>query len=162
MTSAKKAVTEIEEYLDYIIVFLLAAMPIIELKGAIPVGLSRGIPEIECFIIAVIGSVIFSPFIILLTRRFLDWCMGSKITLLRRFGHWQHNRLLRKGSKATKFRGWLLFLFVAVPLPTTGVWTGSMIAGLFDLRMRTALPLIFLGNCVAGLLVWIIWGFAVA
>jgi uncharacterized membrane protein len=55
---------------------------------------------------------------------------------------------------------WFLLLFVAIPLPTTGVWTGSMIAGLFDIRLRTALPLILLGNCIAGGLIWLIWGFA--
>lgn len=141
---------------------MLAAVPIIELKGAIPVGLSSGIPEIECFIIAVAGSMLFSPLIIILTRRVLEWCMRSRIALINRFGHWQHNRLLRKGGKVEKYRKWMLFIFVAIPLPTTGVWTGSMIAGFFDIRMRTALPVILLGNCIAGVLVWLIWGFATA
>ena len=59
-----------------------------------------------------------------------------------------------------KYRVWFLFIFVAIPLPTTGVWTGLMIAGLFDIRMKTAVPVIFLGNCVAGVLIWLIWGFA--
>lgn len=141
---------------------MIAAVPIIELKGAIPVGLSRGIPQFECFIIAVAGSMLLSPLIILLTRRVLEWCMRSKIILLYRFGHWQHSRLLRKGGRIEKYREWVLFLFVAIPLPTTGVWTGSMIAGLFDIRLRRALPVIFIGNCVAGALVWLIWGFATA
>jgi len=153
-----------EEYLvtfwSYLAVFGLAAVPIIELKGAIPLGMSLGIPEIECFIVAVFGSMIFSPLIILLTRRVLNWFMNSKIKLFSRLGHWQHERLLRRGGKVEKYRAWFLFLFVAIPLPTTGVWTGSMIAGLFDIRLQYALPIIFVGNCVAGVLVWLIWGFA--
>jgi len=153
---------ELEEYFDYLIVFVLAAVPVIELKGAIPVGLSRGIPQIECFIIAVAGSMLFCPLIIILTRRVLEWCMRSNVALIHRFGHWQHNRVLRRGGKIEKYREWMLFIFVAIPLPTTGVWTGSMIAGLFDIRLRSAFPVIFLGNCVAGALIWLIWGFTAA
>ncbi len=144
---------------DYLIVFGLSAVPIIELKGAIPVGMSMGIPELECILVAVFGSMLFSPGIILLTRRVLNAMMNSRIRLLSRIGHWQHDRLLRKGGKLEKYRVWFLLLFVAIPLPTTGVWTGSMIAGLFDIRLKVALPLIFLGNCVAGALIWLIWGF---
>ena len=145
---------------DFFLVFALSAVPVIELKGAIPVGLSMGIPEWECFLIAIFGSMLFSPLIILLTRRVLKWFMSSRIGILNRFGHWQHERLLRRGGKVEKYRFWVLFLFVAIPLPTTGVWTGSMIAGFFDIRMRIALPVIFAGNCIAGLLVWLVFGFA--
>ncbi len=144
---------------DYLIVFGLSAVPIIELKGAIPVGMSMGIPELECILVAVFGSMLFSPGIILLTRRVLNAMMNSRVRLLSRIGRWQHDRLLRKGGKLEKYRVWFLLLFVAIPLPTTGVWTGSMIAGLFDIRLKVALPLIFLGNCVAGALIWLIWGF---
>lgn len=144
---------------DYLIVFGLSAVPIIELKGAIPVGMSMGIPELECILVAVFGSMLFSPGIILLTRRVLNAMMNSRFRLLSRIGRWQHDRLLRKGGKLEKYRVWFLLLFVAIPLPTTGVWTGSMIAGLFDIRLKVALPLIFLGNCVAGALIWLIWGF---
>ena len=145
---------------SYLLVFALAAVPIIELKGAIPAGIALGIPEWECFVLAVLGSIIVSPLIIFFTRRVLDYLMNSKIKIFRRFGNWQHRRLLRKGGKMEKYRVWFLFIFVAIPLPTTGVWTGSMIAGLFDIRMKIAVPVIFLGNCVAGLLIWLIWGFA--
>ena len=150
------------DLMSYLIVFALSAVPIIELKGSIPVGISLGIPEFECFLIAILGSMLFSPLIILLTRRVLNWFMKSKIRILNRFGHWQHERLLKRGSKVEKYRAWVLLLFVAIPLPTTGVWTGSMIAGFFDIRMRFALPIIFVGNCIAGVLVWLIWGFATA
>ncbi len=145
---------------SYLAVFGLSSVPIIELKGAIPLGISLGIPELECFIVAVFGSMIFSPLIILLTRRVLNWLMNSKVKLFNRFGNWQHERLLRRGGKVEKYRAWFLFIFVAIPLPSTGVWTGSMIAGLFNIRMQHALPIIFFGNCIAGVLVWLIWGFA--
>lgn len=144
---------------NYLAVFGLSAVPVIELKGSIPVGLSMGLPEWQCFLVAIFGSIILSPFIILLTRRVLESFMNSKYGWLKRFGTWQHNRLARKGGRLEKYSYWFLFLLVAIPLPTTGVWTGSMVAGLFDLRIKHALPIIFMGNVVAGLLVWLIWGF---
>lgn len=145
---------------SYLAVFFLAAVPIVEVKGAIPLGLSLGIPQLECFILAIIGAMIFTPIIILVTRRVLTWCMNSKVKVLSRFGHWQHERLLKKGGKFVKYRDWFLFIFVAIPLPTTGCWTGSMLAGLFEIPLKRALPIIFLGNVVASVLVWLIWGFA--
>ena len=142
----------------YLAVFGLSAVPVIELKGAIPVGISMGLPSWACFVTAVFGSMILSPLIILLTRRVLEWCINSKFKLLRRFGTWQHNRLAKRGGRIEKYRHWFLFVLVAIPLPTTGVWTGSMVAGLFDLRIKHALPIIFIGNIVAGLLVWLfVW-----
>ncbi len=148
---------------SYVAVFALSTVPIIELKGSIPVGLSLGVPVWHCFLLAIFGSMILSPLLILLTRRILAWLINSDVKLLHRFGTWQQNRLAKRGTKLKRY-GSLLFLFalVAIPLPTTGVWTGSMVAGLFGIRMRTALPIIFVANCVAGALVWLIWGFATA
>ncbi len=148
---------------SYVAVFALSAVPVIELKGSIPVGLSLGVPELDCFLLAIFGSMLLSPLLILMTRRILDWLVASNVRLFSRFGTWQHNRLAKRGTKLKRY-GTLLFLFalVAIPLPTTGVWTGSMVAGLFDIRMRVALPIIFVANCVAGVLVWLIWGFATA
>ena len=144
----------------YLAVFGLSAVPVIELKGSIPIGISMGLPELNCFITAVFGSIMLSPLIILLTRRVLESFMRSNFTPLKRFGTWQHKRLARKGGKLHKYSYWFLLILVAIPLPTTGVWTGSMVAGLFDIRIKYALPIIFIGNVVAGLLVWWIWGFA--
>jgi uncharacterized membrane protein len=146
---------------SYLAVFALSAVPIIELKGAIPFGMSLDVPELHCFLLAVFGSMLFSPLLIIMTRRILEWLQKSNIKAFNKFGHWQHNRLAKRGSGMKKY-GALAFLFilVAIPLPTTGVWTGSMVAGLFDIRMKIALPVIFVANCVAGVLVWLIWGFA--
>lgn len=135
-------------------------IPVFELKGSIPVGMAMGIPELQCFIAAEMGSIALSPIIIMLTRRILEAFMNSNIKLLKRLGTWQHTRLIKKGGRIEKYSVWFLFIFVAIPLPTTGVWTGSMIAGLFDMRIKKAVPVIFLGNIVAGLLIWLIWGFA--
>lgn len=142
------------------IVFGLSAAPLIELKGSIPVGISLGIPDYQCFLIAEIGCIVLSPLIILFTKRILEAFINSDVKLLNRFGTWQHRRLTSKGGRIGKYKAWFLLIFVAIPLPTTGVWTGSMIAGLFDLRIKKAVPVIFLGNIVAGLLIWLIWGFA--
>lgn len=145
---------------SYAAVFALSAVPIIELKGAIPMGMSLGVPELHCFLLAVFGSMLFSPILILMTRGILEWMQKSKVKFFNRVGSWQHRRLARKGGRLEKYSYWFLFILVAIPLPTTGVWTGSMVAGLFDIRIKNALPIIFVGNCVAGILVWLIWGFA--
>lgn len=149
---------------SYLAVFVLSAVPIIELKGSILFGVENlRIPYLHCYLLAIFGSMIVSPILILLTRRILEWLTKSKIKFFSKFGTWQHNRLAKRGTKLKKY-GALLFLFalVAIPLPTTGVWTGSMVAGLFDIRMRTALPIIFVGNCVAGAFVLLIWVVATA
>jgi uncharacterized membrane protein len=147
---------------SYLVVFGLSMLPVFELKGSIPMGISMGIPQVQCFIIAEMGSIALSPFIIMLTKRVLEMFMRSNVTLLKRFGTWQHTRLIKKGGRVEKYSVWFLLMFVAIPLPTTGVWTGSMIAGLLDLRIKKAIPVIFLGNIIAGLLIWLIWGFATA
>ena len=145
---------------SYLTVFGLSMLPVFELKGSIPVGMGMGIPQVQCFIIAELGSIALSPLIIMLTRRVLESFMRSNIKLLNKFGTWQHTRLIKKGGRIEKYSVWFLLVFVAIPLPTTGVWTGSMIAGLLDLRIKNAIPVIFLGNIIAGLLIWLIWGFA--
>ncbi len=133
-------------------VFLMSMRPIVELKGSIPVGVAMGIPLWEAFLIAWLASAVPVPFILLFLRPLIRYMKSTKP--FRKFANWLEARTRRKTEKGVirKYRLLGLFLFVAIPLPGTGVWTGSMIAALLDLRISHALPVILFGNLVAGLL----------
>ena len=139
----------------YIYVLGISMLPIVELKGAMPVGLALGLGTWNTFFTALIGSCLPIPFLILLIRKILEWLSVCRIPLFNRFGAFL-NRKIEKGQNSRAFRTSAilgLFLFVAIPLPTTGVWTGSMIAGVLKIPLKIAWPIIVLGNTVAGLIV---------
>ncbi|MEZ4358151.1 MAG: small multi-drug export protein [Eubacteriales bacterium] len=138
---------------QYLIVMGLSATPILELKASIPFGvITYGIPVLTCFIIAILGAIIPAPFVILFVRKVLDFFAECKIKPLNKLGHFIHCHTEKKAAKVRAGSLFTLFIFVAIPLPGTGVWTGSLIAGLLDLKLKHALPTIFLGNIVAGIL----------
>ena len=125
-------------------------LPVLEVKAAIPVGLAMGLPLWETFFIALLGSCIPVPFILLLLRPFFHWCKGRPF--FHRLAEKLEGRFQKKSGGVRRYSLLGLFLFVAIPLPTTGVWTGSGIAAMLDLRIRHALPVIVAGNAVAALL----------
>ncbi|MDD3920774.1 MAG: small multi-drug export protein [Eubacteriales bacterium] len=139
----------------YLLVMLFSMLPIIELKGAIPVGLAFNLGVWETFFAAFVGSCLPAPFLILLIRKLLQWMQNCRFRWLRQFSDYLNNRIRKKSqNKRIRTSAVLgLFLFVAIPLPTTGVWMGSMIAGMLDIRMSHALPAIVVGNLVAGLII---------
>ena len=129
-------------------VFGTAMIPVVELRGAIPLGISMGLPPLMVYVLAVLGNLLPVPFIILLVRRVFDWVRrgrfwGPKITAMERRAH-------LKGRMVRKYRLPGLVILVAVPLPGTGAWTGALVAALFDIRLRSALPAILLGVLLAG------------
>ena len=129
-------------------VFGTAMIPVVELRGAIPLGISMGLPPLMVYVLAVLGNLLPVPFIILLVRRVFDWLRkgrfwGPKITAMERRAH-------LKGRMVRKYRLPGLVILVAVPLPGTGAWTGALVAALFDIRLRSALPAILLGVLLAG------------
>ena len=128
----------------------MSMLPVLEVKAAIPMGLAMGLPLWETFFIALIGSCIPVPFILLLLRPFFHWCTGRPF--FHKLAQKLQSRFQKKSSGVRKYSLLGLFLFVAIPLPTTGVWTGSGIAAMLDLRIRHALPVIVAGNAVAALL----------
>lgn len=131
---------------------LISTTPFIELRGAIPFGVLWGFSPYKNLIICVIGSSLPVPLLIMFFRKLLAWFETTRI--FRRFGSYLYDRTIKKSRKIDPRYILLgLFLFVAVPLPTTGAWTGSMIASLLDIRLKIAAPVIMLGNLAAGLIV---------
>ncbi len=132
------------------VVIGLSTLPVIELKGAIPAGLLAGLPLWSTFLAALLGSSLpVLPVIIYVQRIFL---FMRRFRLFARFADYLERRARRRGTAvaASRYAYLALFVFVAIPLPMTGVWTGSIIAALFNMRVRYALPAILLGNVVAG------------
>lgn len=131
-----------------------ACVPIVELKGAIPYGLLMGLPLWETFILAYIGSCVPAVFILFFCKPVFKWLKKIKrVKWPGRFAEWMEERSMKRSRTIIRFSYLGLFLFVAVPLPTTGIWTGSIIATLLQLRIKYALPVIVLANIVSGLLI---------
>lgn len=132
-------------------VMLTAALPIIELRGAIPVGISLGLSPIHATIISFIGSMIPVPFILFTIRPIFNYLKKTKY--FKKLVHKLTNKSLNKSGKIQKYGAWGLLVFVAIPLPGTGVWSGSLIAALLDMRFKWAFPAIFVGNAIAGIII---------
>ena len=134
-----------------IMTMVIAAVPVVELRGAIPAGAAAGLePWLACGA-AIVGNLLPVPFIILLVRQAFDLLrkhpfFAPKIDALERRAH-------LKGRLVRKYRLLGLTLFVALPLPGTGAWTGALVAAFLNIRLRNALPAITLGVLIAGGLV---------
>ena len=138
----------------YLLTFLVSMLPIIELRGAIPIAVKMGIPKSYALMIAIIGNMIPVPFIYLFMRRFLEWGRDKK--LIGKFCDW----CLKKGEKggeklkAKAKRGlyFALFLFVGIPIPGTGAWTGTLAASILDLDFKKTVTAVLAGVLTAGLI----------
>lgn len=136
---------------ELLMTFGVAMVPVLELRGAIPVGVAAGLPPAAACVTAVLGNLLPVPFIMLLARRVAGWLRGTAF-----FGPkiaWLERRAHLKGRIVRKYRLLGLVVLVAVPLPGTGAWTGALVASVLDIRMRDAIPAILLGLVIAGVLI---------
>ena len=128
-----------------------AMLPVLEIRAAIPVGISEGLSPLIAFAVGFIGNMLPIPFLILLTRIVIDWL--KKHNVLLKFTNWLEEKGSKGAEKVQKYSFWGLFVLVAIPLPGTGAWTGALVASLLDMRLKRALPAIALGVIAAGLIV---------
>ena len=135
-----------------LVTFLTALLPVIELRGALPLGVSLGLPHLEAYFAAVIGNLVPVPFIILFVRKIFAW-LKKHIPALGGFVQKLEQRAESKRDYIAKWSLLGLFLLVAIPLPGTGAWTGALVAALLDIRLKRAFPVITLGVLAAGLIV---------
>lgn len=138
-----------------LIVFGLSMLPISEIRGSVIYGLSvmgkDFLSQLQVYLISVFGNFLPVPFILLLFRPILK--KFKKFKIFKKPTVWIENRTMGKAQKLAKISAGALFVFVAVPLPTTGAWTGAMIASLLDMRFKYALPAILGGIMVSGIIV---------
>ena len=139
-------------FLNWLEVLALAASPISELRGAIPWAiLKHHFPWYYAFLVAVIGNLLPVPFILLFLDTFSR--LLSKIGIFERMLNWLFERTRRRGKMINRYERIGLALFVAIPLPVTGAWTGSLAAVLFGLKFKHAFLSIFIGILIAGVIV---------
>ena len=130
---------------------LLAMAPVVELRGALPAGMAMDIPTLPLYLLCVVCNLIPVPFIIVFVRRVLEW-MSHRGGRLGKIAAFVERHAHKKLEIYRKYEMLGLYILVAIPLPGTGAWTGALIAGLRDLRLRYALPVIGAGVATAGLL----------
>ena len=136
----------------YLATFLMSMVPVIELRGGVPFGVALGLPVSGAFLTALLGNMLPVPFIVLFVRRMFAFIRES----IPRLGSWVERlekRAWEKSDRVLQYQTWGLLLFVAIPLPGTGAWTGALIAALLDMRLKKAVPVIFLGVLIAGVIV---------
>lgn len=131
-----------------------AMMPILEIRGAIPVGVASGLDPWLAFAVGFVGNMLPIPILILLTRKIIEWL--KKHNVLVKLTAWLENKGSKGAQKVQKYSFWGLFILVAIPLPGTGAWTGALVASLLDMRLKRALPAIAMGVAAAGLIVLLV------
>ena len=139
-------------FLHYIIVFLISMVPLIEIRGAIPYAVGFELPLVPSIIVAVIGNMLPVPFIFLFARRILEWgkdkkYIGKFFTWCLEKGHKGGEKLQAKAGRGLYIA---LLLFVGIPLPGTGAWTGTLAASLLDMDFKKSTIYIMAGVLLAG------------
>lgn len=133
-------------------VFLCSMIPIIELRGAIPLGAGLGLSPALNYALSVLGNMLPVPVILLCIRGVLHWMKHCPVALFSKVALWLENKAEKNRAKVEKYAFWGLFLFVAVPLPGTGAWTGSLVAALMRMNFWRALVSVLLGVLSAGII----------
>ncbi len=136
----------------FFLTLLMAMVPVIELRGAIPVGIASGLPVWAAFTASVIGNMIPVPFIVLFVRKVFAW-LRSKSQWLENKVTWLENRAHNKAQLIYKYELLGLLILVAIPLPGTGAWTGALIASLLNIRLKVSFPTVLGGVLIAGIVV---------
>ena len=134
---------------------LVSMVPVIELRGGSPFGMAQGLEPVAAFFASIIGNMIPVPFIVVYIRRIFHW-MRRHMPRLNRLVDKLEEKAHLKGATVTKYKYLGLCIFVAIPLPGTGAWTGALVAAFLDMPLRKALPSIFLGVIIAGIVVTLV------
>lgn len=131
-----------------LITFFISMVPVVELRGGLPYGIALGLSYPAALTAALLGNIIPAPLIIRYARSALEW-LRKKSAWLNRIVSALERRAHLKGRMVRKYRALGLCILVAIPLPGTGVWTGALAAAFLGMRIKQAVPAIFLGLCIA-------------
>ena len=135
-----------------IMTFFISMVPIIELRGALPVATGAGLDWKIAIPIAIIGNLVPVPFIIIFIKKIFAW-MRKVSQKFEKIVVKMENRALSKRDTIDKYGPWGLWIFVAIPLPGTGAWTGALIAAILDIPLKKSFPAIAFGVLTAGIIV---------
>lgn len=135
-----------------IITFLMAMVPVVELRGAIPYGVIAGLSVPTAFILAVLGNLAPIPILIVFTRKVFEW-LRTKSDSLNSLVCKLERKAENKKEIVERYEFLGLMILVAIPLPGTGAWTGALVAAMMNMRLKRAMPAIIVGVLVAGVIV---------
>lgn len=140
---------------ETLLTMLISMLPVVELRGGLPAGVAMGLPIPVAFAASLVGNMIPVPFIILFVRPLFQW-VRIHIPKLEGFISHLEARAEAKSADVLRYQTWGLLIFVAIPLPGTGAWTGSLIAAMLEMRVREAFPPIAFGVVTAGIIVAVV------
>ena len=140
---------------EFLWTILVSMVPVVELRGGIPFGVTVGLPVWLAYLAAVVGNMLPVPFIVVYIRRIFQW-MRRRLPRLNHLVTTLEKKAHLKGRKVTKYKYLGLAIFVAIPLPGTGAWTGALVAAFLDMPLRKAVPSIFAGVLIAGIAISIL------
>ena len=143
-------------YGKHLIVFIISLLPILELRGGLLAASLLGVKPLEAYIVSIIGNIIPAPFILLFISKILDWMENSKIRWINKLAHWVRKKAHKNKKPIEKYGYWGLILFVGIPLPGTGAWTGCLIAALLDLDKKQSFLCTLLGIFIASIIMMLI------
>lgn len=131
-------------------VFIVSMIPLIELRGSVIVGTAFGLPWLNVLLLSIVGNLIPIPFILIFGKKLIAWL--KTLPLLSRFTSWYERHLMDKSDTIQKFAFYGLWLFVGIPLPGTGAWSGSAIASLLEVPPKKSFPAVICGVLTAGII----------
>lgn len=137
-------------------VFFCSMLPIIELRGAIPLAFALGLPWWQAYLISVLGNLLPVPFILLLINVIIKWMANSKVGIFNKTANYLISKVEKNRERIEKYSFWGLCLFVTIPLPATGAWTGSLVAAVVGMNPWKAFLSALLGVLIAGVIVTLI------
>ena len=137
--------------------FFISMVPVVELRGAIPIATASGLDLWLAILVSIVGNMIPVPFIILFIRKIFEW-MREKSEKLDKIVLVMERKAEKKRKVVDRYKFLGLFLLVAIPLPGTGAWTGALVAAMLEMRLKDAVPAIFLGVVGAGVIVALVTG----
>lgn len=140
---------------DILLTFFVAMVPVVELRGAIPFGVVRGLNLWTAIIASVLGNLVPVPFIILFIRRIFAW-MRAHMPKLDGLVTRMEKKAEKNRAAVEKYAFWGLAILVAIPLPGTGAWTGALVAAMMEMRLKRAFPAIVIGVVIAGVIVSVV------
>lgn len=138
----------------YLIVFFISMVPLVELRAAVPYALAIGLPVVPSYVVCILGNMLPVPIIFLFARRVLEWgkdkkYIGRFFTFCLEKGHKGGEKLKAKAGKGLF---WALLLFVGIPLPGTGAWTGTLAASILDMDFKSSVLAVLSGVILAGVI----------
>ena len=140
---------------DILLTFLVAMVPVVELRGAIPFGVVRWLNLWTAIIASVLGNLVPVPFIIHFIRRIFAW-MRAHMPKLDGLVTRMEKKAEKNRAAVEKYAFWGLAILVAIPLPGTGAWTGALVAAMMEMRLKRAFPAIVIGVVIAGVIVSVV------